>query len=255
MTATPGSPDTASGHCSLVSSRAPGCGTLAGARHRPAGTPRRLRPAAARPRARPGQAALNWVAFGGRPPTVRSLRTFQPGRFEGGCVASGNSTNRSPTSNSTTGIVTTAAGLIAAVGALIGGLAAAGVFSHNASPPPPPVSSGSTSSRTNSNSTSSSTPNLASIDLVYSGDTLGCVLQLTVQIDGQSALPTESRFTIHNVQTGAQQYTVRGRISCAAAGTGTCTATGSGVLDIENGRTYFVTWANTSPGACDVVLT
>jgi hypothetical protein len=91
-----------------------------------------------------------------------------------------------------------------------------------------------------------------SIDLVYTGDNLGCLLQLIVQIGRQTVQPTGNRFTVRNVQTGVQQYAIRGSISCVSAGV--CTATGSGRIDVVDGHNYFVRWLNTAVGACDVTL-
>jgi hypothetical protein len=93
---------------------------------------------------------------------------------------------------------------------------------------------------------------LASIDLVYTGDQYGCVLNLVVEVGAQTVQPSGSRFTVRNVQPGVQQYEVRGSISCATIGN--CAANGSGVVDVTDGDQYYVTWLNTTVGGCDVTL-
>ena len=100
--------------------------------------------------------------------------------------------------------------------------------------------------------TSTAAPGRASIVLVYSGDTQGCSLQLDFLIGGQSVQPTSNRYTVPNVQTGPQQYSVAGTISCPALGF--CTADGSGVINVVPAHSYAVSWLNSAVGSCDVTL-
>ena len=157
------------------------------------------------------------------------------------------------------GILTAVGGFLTAVAALIGALAAAGVIGPNASPSPvspsSPPATGSTaapSSPTDSPEPPEPEPELASIDLVYTGDQYGCTLHLTVQVDGQTVLPSGNRFTIRNLPKGVQDYSIRGTISCLTVGS--CTATGSGAIEVVVGHTYYVSWLNTTAGGCDVAL-
>jgi len=161
----------------------------------------------------------------------------------------------------TTGGVLTAAGtFIAAVAGLITALAATGVFHPSAGSPPsssssaissPPISS-SAQSPSPVVDTSPAAPARASIVLVYSGDSLACSLQLDFLLSGQSIQPTGNRYTVRNVDTGPQQYSVAGTISCPTAGF--CTADGSGTIDVVDGHSYQVRWLNTAVGSCDVTL-
>jgi len=152
---------------------------------------------------------------------------------------------------STAGLLTALATFIAAVGTLIGALAAAGVLHPSSSTSSSPTSS----SPTSSSPTSSSPPprvDFVSIDLVYLGDRLGCTLNLIVQVGKQSAQPFGNRYTMHDVETGTQNYEIRGAITCPTVGR--CDAHGSGSVDVAEGRSYNITWLNTSLGSCDVTL-
>jgi hypothetical protein len=64
--------------------------------------------------------------------------------------------------------------------------------------------------------------------------------------------PTGNQYAVRDVQTGAQQYNISGSISCATAGV--CNASGSGTVNVTEGRTYLITWLNTAVGGCDVTL-
>ena len=92
----------------------------------------------------------------------------------------------------------------------------------------------------------------ASIDLVYDDQGLGCNLQLVVKVGSQSVQPTGSRYAMRHVETGLQSYTVRGGIACPTLGV--CTASGSGRIDVAEGRSYVVSWLNTGIGSCEVSL-
>lgn len=92
----------------------------------------------------------------------------------------------------------------------------------------------------------------AEVQLVYPGDNYGCVLQMIVNIGGQTAYPNGSSFTMENVPTGVQRYSIRGTISCQTVGH--CTATGSGSVSVSDGVSYTVNWLNTAVGRCTVTL-
>jgi hypothetical protein len=166
------------------------------------------------------------------------------------------------------GILTAVAAFVTAVGTLIGALAAAGALdrgqqpaagsasvpapssSTTAAPEPPPTVVPGPPTAVPAPQTSAVA--LASIDIVYTGDQYGCVLNLVFEVGGQTVQPSGSRFPVRNVQPGVQQYEVRGSISCATLGN--CAANGSGVVDVNDGDEYYVTWLNTSIGGCDVTL-
>lgn len=90
------------------------------------------------------------------------------------------------------------------------------------------------------------------VNLVYTGDTFGCSLRLTVKIGDQSAFPEGNSYVMRNVELGLTEYSVRGAISCTSLGN--CEATGSGTIDVDDGSSYHVSWLNTSVGHCDVTI-
>jgi hypothetical protein len=155
------------------------------------------------------------------------------------------------------GIITAVAGFLTAVAALVGALAAAGVIGPSSSPQ---TSTASAEPPTTSPTTTFDTPapapppepERAAVDLVYTGDQYGCALHLTIQIGEQTVIPTGSRFTVRNLLLGPQDYSVRGTISCPAAGV--CSADGAGVIDVADGSEYYVSWLLTTTGGCDVAL-
>lgn len=167
------------------------------------------------------------------------------------------------------GLLTALAALLTAIGTLVAALATAGFFdtaANGSGPTAPPVTSTSEAPPPEPppEPTQESSPepppepatvaaDLAAIDLVYSGDAYGCVLQITVDVGGRSAQPTGNRFTMREVPTGPQDYAISGTISCAVAGF--CTASGEGVIDVVDGRSYSVSWQNTGIGQCRVSLT
>jgi hypothetical protein len=156
------------------------------------------------------------------------------------------------------GILTAVGTVVTAIATLIGALAAAGVLGRGttstAGTAVAPVASQPANNERPTTTTTSPKPAVdrGSIDLVYTGDNLGCVLTINVRIGGQTVQPTGNRYTVRNVATGSQQYSIQGTISCTAAGV--CNASGSGVVDVIDGGSYFVRWLNTSVGRCDVTL-
>lgn len=70
---------------------------------------------------------------------------------------------------------------------------------------------------------------------------------------GPVAPDRENRVSaVDNVLTGAQSYTVTGSITCPTLGF--CSAEGSGVIDVAQGRSFMVVWQNTDFALCSVAL-
>jgi hypothetical protein len=93
----------------------------------------------------------------------------------------------------------------------------------------------------------------ASITVVYTGDNLGCRLALNVRIGDKRFQPSGSEYRVTDVPLGDQDYVISGQIGCQAAGV--CTVSGSGSVDVRDGGTYNVGWANTSLANCTADLT
>ncbi len=81
--------------------------------------------------------------------------------------------------------------------------------------------------------------NLASANLIYMGDMYNCILDITVNIAGQTIQPTGNRVLMQNLRTGNQTYSINGLIGC---GTERCQATGTGEVFIQQGANYYVMW-------------
>jgi serine/threonine-protein kinase len=95
-------------------------------------------------------------------------------------------------------------------------------------------------------------PKFANITVAYTGDSYGCTLLLKINIGGRSFQPTGSSYAVSGVPVGVQNYGVTGTIGCRTAGV--CTVSGYGTLNILEGSTFNVGWANTSYGRCSVQL-
>jgi serine/threonine protein kinase len=95
-------------------------------------------------------------------------------------------------------------------------------------------------------------PKYANITVVYTGDMYGCNLVLNMNVGGRTFHPTGSSYAVSTVPAGVQNYAINGTISCRTIGR--CTASGSGSLNILEGKTYDVMWHNTSYGQCNVQL-
>jgi hypothetical protein len=76
-----------------------------------------------------------------------------------------------------------------------------------------------------------------SITLKYMGDALDCVLNLRINIGGNSFNPDSNPFTIRNIPLGTQPYSISGYIEC---GVEDCDATGGGNLYVENSAVYYI---------------
>ncbi|AEV33309.1 hypothetical protein Oweho_2338 [Owenweeksia hongkongensis DSM 17368] len=81
--------------------------------------------------------------------------------------------------------------------------------------------------------------NLVSANLIYMGDMYNCILDITVNIAGQTIQPTGNRLLMQNLRTGNQTYSINGLIGC---GTERCQATGTGEVFIQQGANYYVMW-------------
>ena len=95
-------------------------------------------------------------------------------------------------------------------------------------------------------------PETGSITLRYQGDFAACSLLLNVKIGNQAFVPTSNVFSADDVALGNQRYTIQGTIGCPLAGS--CKASGSGQINVKDGGTYDVGWANTGIGQCTVRL-
>ncbi len=86
------------------------------------------------------------------------------------------------------------------------------------------------------------------ITLKYMGDALDCNLNLNINIGGKVFNPNSNPFTVGNIPTGSQNYSVGGMITC---GFEDCSAKGQGNLYIQDNAVYYVMW---NYYTCDVGL-
>jgi len=163
------------------------------------------------------------------------------------------------------GVLTASAAAITAVATLIGTLAAVGVFEGSSEPTPSSTTPGPEPSLTTQPQSPTTlvpvtttkpaqpeVPVTGSIELVYDGDPYGCILQLTVDIAGNSFVPVGSRDTLDGIPLGEQEYMISGSISCPTIGN--CFAVGDGRISVTNGAIFNVFWENTDVNRCEVVL-
>ena len=80
---------------------------------------------------------------------------------------------------------------------------------------------------------------LVSANLIYMGDMYNCILDITVNIAGQTIQPTGNRVLMQQLRKGNQSYSINGLIGC---GEERCQATGTGEVFIEQGANYYVMW-------------
>jgi len=92
----------------------------------------------------------------------------------------------------------------------------------------------------------------AAITLQYLGDPYGCELDLAIAVGDQRVTPTSNRVIMKGLSVGPARFTVRGEIVCLTVGS--CTAAGSGRLDVYDGAVYNLIWENTTPGGCSVIF-
>lgn len=94
---------------------------------------------------------------------------------------------------------------------------------------------------------------LADVQVSYSGDQLGCTLNLSVSIDGEGVVPRTDPFTVPDVSFGLVDYLVTGTIVCPTVGS--CQAYGEGSLNVRQDYQVFqLSWLNTGVGQCGVML-
>lgn len=79
-----------------------------------------------------------------------------------------------------------------------------------------------------------------SITLNYTGDLIGCVLDLSVKIGSKSFNPIGNSVSLSDLKPGQQNYSISGLISCGYAGS--CQATGSGSINVISGGQYYIVW-------------
>jgi hypothetical protein len=92
----------------------------------------------------------------------------------------------------------------------------------------------------------------AQVTLFYPGDLEGCGLSIEVTIGDRSFLPIGTSYVAQDVQSGLQRYGVQGTIVCPLSGQ--CQASGTGTVDVAEGRTFTVGWVVSAFAACTVTL-
>ncbi len=100
--------------------------------------------------------------------------------------------------------------------------------------------------------TTAETKKKAFVFLEYTGDQLGCILDLAITIHDQTYYPTVNRIRVDNLPTGEVNYTITGAISCGY--NGNCQVEGVGTINVISGKTYDVVWQNTQVGYCEMYL-
>ena len=94
---------------------------------------------------------------------------------------------------------------------------------------------------------------IGTIKLAYSGDQMGCSLNILVKLgDDKRVRPNSNLVTVHDVPLGEVSYEVSGQIGCPMRGV--CSVSGAGTVMIHDGDTIQVVWSNTGYAACDVTL-
>jgi hypothetical protein len=93
---------------------------------------------------------------------------------------------------------------------------------------------------------------LTSIYVIYTGDDYGCALDLKINIGGKIFTPVGNEYLISGLKQGTQPYSITGIIGCPNQGT--CTANGSGNLEIIPNGNYYVSWNTTEVGNCAIKL-
>lgn len=93
---------------------------------------------------------------------------------------------------------------------------------------------------------------VGTITVAYTGDLFACSLDLTMKIGNKAFHPTSNQYGVGGIPLGKQSYTVTGQIGCPLSGM--CVASGSGSIEVRDGATYSVQWANVAYGGCRVLL-
>ncbi len=91
-------------------------------------------------------------------------------------------------------------------------------------------------------------PATVDITLQYQGDPYGCVLDLTVTVAGNTAIPTSNVLYMEDIPKGNVPWAVGGTIACGYMGT--CAVFGQGTLNAYDGAVYNLMWQNTDMGQC-----
>lgn len=99
--------------------------------------------------------------------------------------------------------------------------------------------------------TSSSDVSRVSVNIIYRGDSYNCLLPITIRIGDMEFVPTGNSMIFDDVPVGNTTYEITGTINCSI---GTCTAYGSGEINIQSGASYYVMWQNTEYGQCTIGL-
>lgn len=150
------------------------------------------------------------------------------------------------------------AAMVGAAGALIGGLAAAGVFDDASSTDVTTVQEPSTNppspaeDQESAQSELSTQPDRATAILEYQQAATGCNPIIDVTIGDRTFTPDELVFAARDVQVGMQDYSISGTVICSN-GVG-CSASGFGTIDVEEGHTFYVEWQEVAVGRCDLIL-
>lgn len=95
-------------------------------------------------------------------------------------------------------------------------------------------------------------PDFATITLRYTRDLLGCGLNLSFSLGGQTVVPTSSYHQVAYVALGRTHYVISGTIACPRWGQ--CMANESGTLVVRDGAIYDLLWRYTSFGVCAAQL-
>ncbi|WP_433680647.1 hypothetical protein [Nocardia sp. CA-119907] len=156
------------------------------------------------------------------------------------------------------GLLTGIAAVLTALATVIGTLYGVGVIkigkTTEPSSPPPPTSTSVYRPSYYQQAPGNSAPkgDRAAINLVYSGDPYGCLVNLTVQVGDQAASPTSDHYHMRGVATGVQTYGIQGTIECQ--NTGKCNASGQGTVNVVDGAVYDLAWKNREVNYCTVTL-
>jgi hypothetical protein len=92
------------------------------------------------------------------------------------------------------------------------------------------------------------------ITIRYTGDAGGCSLNIAISLEenAREIVPTGNFFPVRNLTPGSDYYEITGIISCPLLGS--CTAGGSGDVDIRDGAIYDIVWQNTGFAYCNIAL-
>lgn len=92
---------------------------------------------------------------------------------------------------------------------------------------------------------------LTSINLIYTGDNFGCILDLEISIDGKKYPFTGGTKIISGLNIGPLDYVITGKINCQA---NSCSTYGTGILNVYSKASYYIVWNGSSPNQCEIYL-